>query len=41
MDNEIINNIKTLALDMIENAGSGHTGIVLGAAPIIFKALKY
>ena len=36
MDNEIINNIKTLALDMIENAGSGHTGIVLGAAPIIY-----
>ena len=36
MDNEIINNIKILALDMIENAGSGHTGIVLGAAPIIY-----
>lgn len=36
MDNEIINNIKTLALDMIENAGSGHTGIVLGATPIIY-----
>lgn len=36
MDNEIISNIKTLALDMIENAGSGHSGIVLGAAPIIY-----
>jgi len=36
MDKEIINNIKTLALDMIDQANSGHPGIVLSAAPIIY-----
>lgn len=36
MDREIINNIKSLAIDMIENAGSGHPGISLGAAPIVY-----
>lgn len=36
MDNKIINNIKALGIDMINEAGSGHPGIVLGAAPIIY-----
>ena len=36
MDQEIINNIKVLGIDMIHEAGSGHPGIVLGAAPIIY-----
>lgn len=36
MDREIIANIKTLGIDMIKEAGSGHPGIVLGAAPIIY-----
>ncbi len=36
MDREIINNIKVLGIDMIHEAGSGHPGIVLGAAPIIY-----
>ena len=36
MDEKIISNIKTLSLDMISNAGSGHTGIALGAAPIMY-----
>ncbi len=36
MDRNIVNNIKTLGIDMIANANSGHPGIVLGAAPIIY-----
>lgn len=36
MDNEIIANIKTLGIDMIDAAKSGHPGIVLGAAPIMY-----
>ena len=36
MDREIVNNIKTLGIDMIDKAGSGHPGIVLSAAPIIY-----
>lgn len=36
MDNKTIANLKTLGIDMIDAAGSGHPGIVLGAAPIIY-----
>lgn len=36
MDEKIISNIKVLALDMINNAGSGHPGIALGGAPILY-----
>lgn len=36
MDGKIIANIKSLGIDMIDKAGSGHPGIVLGAAPIIY-----
>lgn len=35
-DNQIISNIKTLGIDMINEASSGHPGIVLGAAPILY-----
>ena len=38
MDNQIIANIKSLGIDMIHQANSGHPGIVLGAAPIIYMA---
>src|SRR5574344_1797798 len=34
--NNIINTIKMLAIDMIDAAGSGHPGIVLGDAPIVY-----
>ena len=40
IDNEAINSIKILALDMIDKAGSGHPGIVLGAAPILYALYK-
>lgn len=36
MDEKIINNIKTLAVEAISHAKSGHTGIVLSAAPILY-----
>ena len=40
IDNKIINNIKALAIDMITNAGSGHPGIVLSAAPLIYTVFS-
>ncbi len=35
-DLKIVNSIKITGIDMIDHAGSGHPGIVLGAAPIIY-----
>lgn len=40
IDNEAINSIKVLALDMIDKAGSGHPGMVLGAASILYALYK-
>ena len=36
LENKNINNLRMLAIDMIENARSGHPGIALGAAPILY-----
>lgn len=41
MDRDTIANIKTLGLDMINNAKSGHPGIVLSSAPILYTLYKY
>lgn len=36
MDIKIVSQIRSLGIDMIQNAKSGHPGITLGAAPIIY-----
>lgn len=36
IDKKIVDTIKVLGIDMIDKAGSGHPGIVLSAAPIIY-----
>ena len=41
MDRETLANIKALAIDMINEANSGHPGIVLSASPIIYTLYKY
>ena len=38
--NKSINTIKMLSMDMITNANSGHPGICLGAAPIMYTLYK-
>lgn len=40
-DSIAIANIKSLGIDMIKEAGSGHPGIVLGAAPILYSLYTY
>lgn len=36
-EKKIVDQIRSLGIDMIDEAGSGHPGIVLGAAPIIYS----
>lgn len=41
LDTKIIDNIRALGIDMISNANSGHPGIVLGAAPILYTVYAH
>jgi transketolase len=36
MDNKIINTLRGLSVDMIEKSNSGHPGMPLGCAPMMF-----
>ncbi|MBE5735264.1 MAG: transketolase [Clostridiales bacterium] len=36
LEKRVVNNIRTLASDVVANAKSGHTGIVLSSAPILY-----
>ena len=35
-NNDAVNNIKMLAIDMINDASEGHPGVVMSSAPIIY-----
>ena len=37
IDNRIVNNLRAVSATMISKAGSGHTGISLGATPIFYS----
>ena len=41
IDRKIINGIRSLSIDMINEAQSGHPGICLGAAPTIYTLFRY
>ena len=40
-EKKIVNDIRMLSLDMINNAKSGHPGIALSAAPILYTLFAY
>ncbi len=40
IENKIVNAMRIMSVNMIENANSGHPGICLGAAPIFYSIYK-
>lgn len=40
-EKKIVNDIRLMALDMIDNANSGHPGMVLSAAPIMYALFAH
>ena len=40
-DKLCVTTLRCLALDMIHEAGSGHPGIALGAAPLLYTLFTY
>lgn len=41
MDERVLNTLRGLSVDIINNRGIGHTGIALSAAPLIYTIYKY
>lgn len=41
IDKKVIDNLRGLSIDIIDQAKSGHPGIALGAAPIIYSVYAY
>ena len=37
IDNKAVNELRVLSAEIITNAKSGHTGIALGSAPILYS----
>ena len=41
LDKKVVDNIRGLSIDTINNSGGGHPGIALGAAPILYTLYGY
>ena len=41
LDKKVVDNLRGLSIDMINEASSGHPGIALGAAPILYSLYAY
>ena len=41
IDNKCVNTLRVLGAEIISSVNSGHPGIVLGAAPIIYTLYAY